>query len=271
MKLLTLLLCISSLSFGGIFYSTPFKDSFKNVYSMPFGASMFDPSIGDSASTVSSSCFNYTNLSPFSISVWHKDGGSISAAFVGRNAPGIFPIGYDFGVFANQKYFFHFISNGATGAGISTVTNSTYLADQWNHAVLTYSGSGVASGVKVYLNGSVLTETISLDTLGTFNGQSLQTSIGKSETGVGTIYYNTGNLDEISIWSVALSAGQVTAIYNNGRGYDLPQSSAYQKLDGWYRMGDVNDNTGFIYDRKGSCTMGTSIASSGWAYQTDVP
>jgi len=64
-----------------------------------------------------------------------------------------------------------------------------------------------------------------------------------SRTSIGT-QNHTGAMDQISLWAVALSASEVTALYNSGIPCDITASSVYgasgSHLFAWYKLGDGN-------------------------------
>lgn len=258
--------------FANIFTQTPMRSSFSNKYSMPFAESDFVPGLGDSSATASTSAYNFTNTSAFSISFWNKDTTATGGIVSRQQAGATCGVGYSVYV-AGGKYYFDFVSNGTTCVGINVNSTSTYSSGAWSHFVVTYSGSGAASGVTMYINGSSVAVTTTKDTLATFSGQTAAFVIGYRITGAPEpSYYLTGNLDEISIWNTELTAAQVTAIYNSGKAYELTRSTAQRSLLGWYRMGDSNDtNAALIARNAGGFDSYNSIASSGWAYSTDIP
>lgn len=79
-----------------------------------------------------------------------------------------------------------------------------------------------------------------------------------------------GQIDEVSFWSVGLSAGELTELYNSGRPSNLANHSRASTLLHWYRMGD-GDTYPTITDRKGSANgTATNMAGAG-NFAADVP
>ena len=96
--------------------------------------------------------------------------------------------------------------------------NTTFSVNTWYHMVIVNTtGSNI---VKVYVNGS-------LDTTATFVNGSLNTTIGGLSVGCDTnsasFFY--GKIDEVGIWSRALSSTEVTQLYNSGNGLQYPFTS----------------------------------------------
>ena len=96
----------------------------------------------------------------------------------------------------------------STGS-ITTSTATSGSNNSWDHVVVTKEGTSV----KIYLNGAV-------DVSGTINhsitGGNL--SIGGRSDG---LYCFKGKIDESSIWTRALSASEISELYNSGTGKTL--------------------------------------------------
>jgi hypothetical protein len=115
---------------------------------------------------------------------------------------------------------------------------------------ITYDGSGDASGVTMYVDGvsqtlDVQNDTLTSDTSNVANAAIMSRSGGAQNAG-------PGNVDEVSIWDVELSASEVTTVYNSGVPIDLQgqgSSPITTSLNYWARMGDgANDSFPNIED-----------------------
>lgn len=100
--------------------------------------------------------------------------------------------------------------------GTNTVTaNVSISTDVWTHCVLTYDATTLAG----YINNVPITGVAASG-----NGTSTLTS----ETSLGgypqlsASEFINGNIDEVGIWSRALSSGEVNTLYNNGAGLQYP-------------------------------------------------
>ena len=83
----------------------------------------------------------------------------------------------------------------------------------WNHVVCAYNGAGQ---VKFYVNGSLVgTSTASWTDAGGTTG----TYIGAYS---GVAYFFNGTIDEAGAWTRALTATEVTELYNSGNGKQYP-------------------------------------------------
>jgi Concanavalin A-like lectin/glucanases superfamily len=147
-----------------------------------------------------------------------------------------------------------FQSNGTNEIEVVT-TNTTLQIGQWAHLVFTYNGSGNASGVVAYLNGSLIPLTVSVNTLSTSPSSATTLHIGSTSAASPSGFF-TGDIDEVSVHSNVLSAGEVTTIYNGGDPLDLSVQSFYSTTLFWWRMGD-NDTFPIVKDQKGG--VGTAL------------
>lgn len=151
-----------------------------------------------------------------SLSVWCK------RANVSNTAPDAIAVGttaaYDsrFGmtVFGDTVY-----ASASNGSNTYASVLHGHVNDTWAHVVMVYDGTqGTATDrMKIYLNGSPaggLSFTGTLPTTLDSSGDQGNFSIGKE---VGAVY-SDGNIDEVGLWTRALSAGDVTSLYNSGSG-----------------------------------------------------
>jgi hypothetical protein len=104
--------------------------------------------------------------------------------------------------------------------------NTTLNNAAWHHVVLSWDAG--ASATSLYLNGSsVATATGSNNWTSMFNSTAdllIGTHLDpESPAGHG---YLDGMMDEVGIWSRALSAGEVATLYNSGKGLTYPFTPA---------------------------------------------
>ena len=148
--------------------------------------------------------------------------------------------------------------NNTTGSGFSTSTQSIAV-NTWNHVVLSCQ-SGVAGGTKLYVNGNV--ETLS-STHTVVSNNSAPLQFGKRDD---ALYELEGLMDDVAIFNSALSASDITAIYNNG----TPNHIGSFNPVGWWRMGDNNSGTGTTITDQGSGGNDATLVN-GPTFSTDTP
>ncbi len=153
-------------------------------------------------------------LSSFTVATWFKTTGGWSdeGIMVNKGGSGSESAG------ANQNYGLWFTSSDQLQAGFETtggsnryITPSTnYLNNQWHHAVVTFDNTN--NIVRLFVDGvqvGTLTTTSNPDNTGTQPlriGENSQPPLGPDAF--------VGQLDEVGVWSRALSNAEVTSLMN---------------------------------------------------------
>ena len=101
----------------------------------------------------------------------------------------------------------------------------------WQHIAVASASDG--TNTNFYVNGALSGDAN--QNVGTPVAGNTNTFIGNNNGGNRTFH---GNMDEVSIWNTALSAGDISALYNSGVPTDLLSDSNSGNLVGWWRMGD---------------------------------
>jgi hypothetical protein len=106
------------------------------------------------------------------------------------------------------------------GNSKTVLTDGSYNDNAWHHFVFVYDGSNMiiyadGSNVKSIANTYGATYSTNYIRIGTFN------------TAGSEVDYYSGSLDELSVWSRALSSTEVTSLYNSGSGFQYPFTIAY--------------------------------------------
>jgi hypothetical protein len=157
--------------------------------------------------TSSSTDFNKQPSDAFSWGYWLKVDSIV----------GMFPFFFqkDNGVTGYEIYFDGSISSidvdfkDDAGGRVRHSYSSVFTAGQWVHFVVTYSGNGQSSGLKLYLNGVEQTPVVNnnVTMTGSFdNSTDFTLFIGDIDTTV----------DEAFFYSDELISGEVTTLYNGG-------------------------------------------------------
>jgi hypothetical protein len=148
---------------------------------------------------------NPTNLqltSAGSISCWAYTTGSTGSVILSKGTLANGLNGYIL-AFSSGKLT-AIIGNASNAAQAESVATSTY--NVYNHCVMTWN----ATTLTVYLNGV----SASVEGL-TAASSTYNLKIGADESGS---FWANGAIDEIAIWNITLTAGQVAALYNSGSG-----------------------------------------------------
>lgn len=131
-----------------------------------------------------------------------------------------------------------------TGGVSFYVSNTTFITsttviplNTWTHIVVAVE-SGVTNGAKIYINGIQDATTGTL----TINPNTANLNIGRRATGS---FYINGNIDEVAIFNIALSANKIQQIYDATAVVGgVPQTANLftgglsSSLVYWNRMGD---------------------------------
>ncbi len=143
----------------------------------------------------------------------------------------------------------YYIGNAGTAPGkLYAIVSSTGGFDKiyrstavvfdstWHHVAITFG----ASTLKIYIDGA-------LDTTPTKEADGAVTTLKNSASGLsmGTLFnggtpgnFYNGKVDELSLWSIALSATDITALYNSGKPADLSAHAQFANCKSWYKCGD---------------------------------
>lgn len=163
---------------------------------------------------------DFTNTA-FSINLWMKmDTKTSNNTMVSKHASSSPWQGYSFTYDSSGR-----IEIDVTGTGGIVVRKThTLNTGTWYMLTMTYDGSGNASGVSFYVDGSALTSlTLSQDNLTVSPSTSFPFNIsGRNNAGLNPF---DGVIDEVSIWTRELSSSDVSDLYNSGSGLAYPFSS----------------------------------------------
>lgn len=237
---------------------------FANTYSIDLDGTDDYMSVADADDL---SFGNGSTDSPFTLALWLN---SDTAGTVRLIAKG-------FGV--PQEYSFSVGSAGTPGltlydenvnSRIQIVSQTALTQGVWQHWAVTYDGSGSHSNSKIYLNGvAVSTTTSSSGTYVAMHNTSTPVNVGRHNITVSGTTYDTfanGKMDEVAIFNSALSASDISAIYNSGVPTDL---ASYSPV-GWWRMGDNDSGTGTTITDQGSGSNNGTLVN-GATFSTNVP
>ena len=210
-----------------------------NQYSFEFDGNTDFISVADADNL---SFGNGTTDSPFSISAWIKMTDATRFYVVSKGL--VFSTNYEYLLNTNGSdklglYIYDSSTNGRKGRIYDTALTS--YENQWIHICGTYNGNGLATGLKLYINGTQVddADSNSGSYIAMENGNR-PLNIGRTEAGV----YSNGKIDEVAIFNSELSSSDVSTIYGTGKPSDL---SALSPLS-WWRMGDAATWSGKYWD-----------------------
>lgn len=205
---------------------------------------------------------NNANLQPagaFTLSGWVYIDDIAGNHVVIANNTAAGGMGYVFWVRATPNNQITFSVNTTT-AWTACVGTTNLAAGQWYHVAATYAGA--SSDIKVYVNG--ILETTVTSTANPINYTGTIGSIGKYN-----ISYAHAKMDEIALFSTALTAGTISSIYGLGKPSDLTLLTPVA----WYRMGDADASPTIInHGTVGAVINGTltnlPVGTSGFIINT---
>lgn len=175
----------------------------------------------DYVSVANESNFDFERTQAFSTEAWVKTSAS-SGEIVSKMNNASPYTGYELDITTGGVLHAYLISDwAAVPAKALEVTGSISVSNNaWHHVTLTYDGSSLASGLKLYVDG-VLDPSITIvkNNLTAPNSilNNINLAIGSRN---GQVSYFSGSIDEVAIYSAALTAPQITDHYNRGRAKD---------------------------------------------------
>jgi hypothetical protein len=191
---------------------------------------------------------SFERTDPFSVELWIKTTDS-SGTLIGRRDAGAPYRGWDIMYSAGVLYFY--FANTTVSNMIAVNTTFTIDDNAWHHIVVTYSGSSLASGVKIYCDGANKTITTQYNSL---SATTITTSICNLGARSNSNHEN-GTYDEVIIYNREITATEVTSRYNSGTGTE----------SGGYNTGNptIVGNTGFVFAANMNQFLETATIPSG--------
>jgi len=159
--------------------------------------------------------FDFEHNDSFSIETWIKTSKNNDNYIIGRrDGAGTIWRGYCICIFTNGNIEVHLIHHHLNNEKI-WVKGGTNVADgQWHHIGFSYNGSGVASGVKIYVDGNLETPSVSNDNLG---GKTILNNIplkiGARGDGQGQSSF-VGTIDETYFFNRVITSSEFSEHYN---------------------------------------------------------
>ena len=166
-----------------------------------------------------------TSVSPkgadFSISMWVKLDTLPSVAgrdyYIFQQNNPIAPYGPHNAQINASDNKIEFNSSNAAGTEYTVYSTGALDVDTWYHIVFVNGGNGV--DLQVYVNGSDVSASAETFTSTAYEGLGSM-AIGNAFSS--SSYWFSGVIDEVGIWRIALTSGNVTTLYNSGNGRTHP-------------------------------------------------
>lgn len=207
----------------------------------------------------------FDRLNTFSLVIWFKTVAATTQTLLGKREDGGTNRGYQ--LLIDGGFLRALLVNTGGADEIDVVSDNTFDDGIWHQAVLTYSGSGAASGVTLYIDSLALSTTTNADTLTGTILDAVGFNLGARGT-VSTDFF-AGNLDDGAVYDKELSQAEVTTIYNLGDPPDLTSVGPTADLVGYWRMGEgatfptipddsVNANDGTMTNMAASDIVGAA-------------
>ena len=161
--------------------------------------------------------FNFEYTDGFSISAWiNRDSASNLDMIFSKTLTDAISRGYAFYATTDGTLRI-FLRNNITGPVMARIaTTGPISSGSWHHVVCTYNGNGLASGLKLYVNGSLADTTVDSDTLaGNTILNAANTNIGCRDDSNGSF---SGLIDSVVVYNYEISEKTVSDIYNDNKG-----------------------------------------------------
>jgi hypothetical protein len=149
---------------------------------------------------------NGTSDSAFSTCAWIYRN-TVQGWVISKRAEAGTPAEWQWSIFSNSISLVCF-DNGGTAAYLAVRMNLTVPSSEWAHLAATYDGSGMASGITLYLNGAEVTTAD--DSTGVYVAMidtATPVYIGKW-----SIYAFTGDIGDVRIYNRSLSQSEIAQI-----------------------------------------------------------
>ena len=206
---------------------------------------------------------NTDNINDFSVAFWINFGTLTTEQYLVTK--GAYNVSGDcWAVKMNSRQLQFSVSNSITAVH----TGLKLRTDKWYHIAITYSNTSDA--IAFYIDGAAtdasgFTISGSYITIPANTGRDVRIGTGYNGSNVSGLYFK-GKMFEVGVWNAALSASEITAIYNSGRTIDLSSASGnYAKqgnLVGYWKL-DEGDGTSFADSSTATNTgSGVNITAS---------
>jgi hypothetical protein len=174
-----------------------------------------------------------TGTEPVTWQCWAKSSASVFQGILGKRPNLGLRDGIHFALTATGAVELRIAQSTLTDKQVTTTTTG-FNDGEWHHFAFTFDGVN-AAGMIIYVDGSpVATSTDSDDVINNYNVDS-DFTIG---SGRYTDEYFDGCIDDVAIYDKALSAAEITTIYNGGNPPNLEVTGPVSNMVGYWLLGD---------------------------------
>ncbi|MFC1497100.1 LamG-like jellyroll fold domain-containing protein [Verrucomicrobiota bacterium] len=189
---------------------------------------------------------------PFTISVWYNRrkilNDKVNVLVLKGTDP--YMVRLNLSPWQGVRYARFILKNGSDANSIRGYADGFNSTNSWHHLVWTYDGSGVGAGCKLYKDGVSQSLTLQNDNLVGPIVLDEPVVIGNWTNEVGNMHLLDGKMDDVRIYSRALSAVEVSRLYHNGE-------------DGLVlRYTFDSDEGGIVTDQSGNGHIGTVVSAT---------
>ncbi len=187
----------------------------------------------------------FSQNSAWSISLWVEfNSVSSSRTIIGNRPSGSISLGGFEVALVDSLIRFGIYRNGGNEllearADLTLAINTKY------HVLITYDGSTTVNGIQIYINGIAQNKINTIDTIENDDDivNTIQLQIARRDN---STQYMAGFLDELSLWSKALSGPEVSEIYNSGVPNDISQRSDFSQCVLYNRLGETFSGNTYV-------------------------
>jgi hypothetical protein len=189
----------------------------------------------------------------------------IKTSNAGSGYRGIIVREYYYGLFLNNNQLMTYNWSGSGTSGATTYTGVTLNDNAWHHVALTFQ-LGVTNGTQMFIDGLPVGSPITLFTV----AQVRDFRIGNNGT---SNNYFQGNIDDVKIWSRALSPQEILNTNNCGNPNQTDLNAFYRFNQGVPEQNNTGSTT--LLDESGLDNHATLVnfglngTTSNWVYGHD--
>jgi len=186
--------------------------------------------VDDYVSVANESNFDFATPSPFSIGAWVETTSTIYSMIVAKGTNADPYSGYVMYLDSTGQLGGYLIGTPTTNRINELTTNGIINDGSWHYVTMTYDGSSLASGLKLYVDGIEKTTSVFFDALTSSILTDVNLRIGTRDGGGAPF---NGSIDEVAVYNTALTQTQITDHYRRGVAEDATVSdSAFEANDG---------------------------------------